>query len=760
MSFLRKLKSSKHFLKKGDTFLNNIEETTYFDLNQRDLIVYHIDSETEGTFSLTVKNDDTGDLVLDRVCDHYNLHDYKEYFGLKYTLVDDSGDHEILWLDPMKYVGKQLKETNNVLTFRVKHFPGKPQNIESEYVRYLIFLQIRNYLLKGDLQLALAEDIKLAAFAVQASVGDYDKDILGENYLAEVKFLSRKSFKAEEKITELHKQLRGKTPAEMELAFLEKASQFDTYGAELIVVKTSKGVPINFGVSHNGIITYLHGTPANIAKIDMFPWSQIGKISYEGRTLRVHFHTPDQTNFEIIKKQVMVFRCNNSRICKHLWKFILDQKAFFNFKRGVDVPRIKSSSRLFTLKSKFRFSGRCEREIISSQPNHNESLCSVESSQTLSPYETSNASTNFNSLNRSGLSDHSSSTVVDHNFKRRTFMQTPRSFVRPKNTEKQISYTRNDSNNNVVVSNNSQGYEKQSILFSNNNDDINKKYTNQTNNAQLESVVEKNDLENQIPSEKDIKTVQNSNKDNKNNGLYVNTPAQATSTPSLPHKTTNVESVDKRISDITVFNNNNNDLNKTSNSIKSVDSKYQIRKTSTSDEESDDEFFEHDYLQKQQSKDDQYSQKSSQKSKKLDPIQQEESLDHDNSITNLSKNNNSPNFLNMSTNKPKKYKNLACNFIIIVSILFIFFFFLILIEHWKCTLSSSSSITQKLKRPPNCNYQKTLAKLSNNLQIGFQTILSRIFSTEVTMFSWPLQANSSSILDPIFSWFNDQYQES
>lgn len=96
MSFLRKLKSSKHILKKGDNFLANIEETTYFDLNQRDLIVYHIDSETEGTFSLTVKNDDSGETVLDRVCDHYNLHNYKEYFGLKYTLVDDSGDHEIV----------------------------------------------------------------------------------------------------------------------------------------------------------------------------------------------------------------------------------------------------------------------------------------------------------------------------------------------------------------------------------------------------------------------------------------------------------------------------------------------------------------------------------------------------------------------------------------------------------------------------------------------------------------------------------------
>ncbi len=294
MSLLRRLKGSKHFLKKGDTFLSNIDEAHYFDLNQRDLIVYHIDSETEGTFSLTVKNDDTGDTVLDRVCDHYNLHNYKEYFGLKYTLVDDNGDHEILWLDSEKCVGKQLKDTNNVLTFRVKHFPGKPQNIESEYVRYLIFLQIRNYLLKGDLQLSFAEDIKLAAYAVQASLGDYDPSIHKGNYLADIKFLSRKSFKAEEKIMEMHQQeLKGKTPAEMELAFLELASKFDTYGAELIVVKTSKGVPINFGVSHNGIITYLHGTPANIAKIDMFPWNQIGKISYEHRTLRVHFHTPD-----------------------------------------------------------------------------------------------------------------------------------------------------------------------------------------------------------------------------------------------------------------------------------------------------------------------------------------------------------------------------------------------------------------------------------------------------------------------------------
>ena len=94
------------------------------------------------------------------------------------------------------------------MTFRVKHFPGKPEIIESEYVRYLIFLQIRNYLLKGDLQLSLVDETQLAAYAVQAAIGDYDPELHKDNYLSDIQFLSRKSIKAEESIRELHKQLK------------------------------------------------------------------------------------------------------------------------------------------------------------------------------------------------------------------------------------------------------------------------------------------------------------------------------------------------------------------------------------------------------------------------------------------------------------------------------------------------------------------------------------------------------------------------
>ena len=92
--------------------------------------------------------------------------------------------------------------------FRVKHFPSKPELIESEHVRYLMFLQIRNHFLKGDYLLTLVDENRLAAYAIQAALGDYDPDIHKEGYLRLLKFLPIKTVKTEETIIEMHKQLK------------------------------------------------------------------------------------------------------------------------------------------------------------------------------------------------------------------------------------------------------------------------------------------------------------------------------------------------------------------------------------------------------------------------------------------------------------------------------------------------------------------------------------------------------------------------
>ena len=469
---------SNHFKTPNGT-LNNRNS---IDLKLRNLTIYHIDPETEGNFCLGVKDSDLGEVVLEAVCNHYNLTDYKEYFGLKYTLVDDNGDYEVFWLDPLKTILKQLKDTNNVLTFRVKHFPGKPHLIDSEYVRYLIFLQIRNYFLKGDLQLSIHDENILASFAVQAALGDYDPDIHQANYLNELKFLSRKALKSQDVIVDMHKQLIGRTPAEMELAFLEKASQFDTYGAELIIVKNSKGVAINFGVSHNGIITYLHGQASDIPKIGLYPWTQIGKISYEGRSLRVHALTPDMKNPEVIKKHVMLFKCNSKRICKHLWKFILDQKSFFNFKCGADVPKIKSSNRLFARKSKFRYSGRCESELISQQQH--------------SPSDKKQFNISPISISSSTNSDTMST------FKRRTFLNVQR-------------VTLSHDNNNLLLM-------KKELIDDNNNSNNN---TNNNNNDSNERKTSTNETSSQTSQQTVI---------THNNSITLNSQQDGTATTSTP----------------------------------------------------------------------------------------------------------------------------------------------------------------------------------------------------------------------------------
>jgi hypothetical protein len=253
-----------------------------------------------------------------------------------------------------------------MLTFRVKHFPAQPERIESEYVRYLFFLQERNYVLKANLELRLEDATQLAAFAIQATIGDFKQELEAQDYLCEMKFLASKYLAYKERIIDLHKQLNGKLQSQMELEFLSYYSQFDTYGTDLIIVKDKNGDSSKFGVSHRGIISSKYDKESKETIFEVHPWNEIGKITYRGRKLTIQTQKPEEHNNEIIKKRSTTFKCRNERICKHLWKFILDQRAFFGF----DIPlkaKEKSSHLVLRRRHTFRFVGRSEKDIIDEQ---------------------------------------------------------------------------------------------------------------------------------------------------------------------------------------------------------------------------------------------------------------------------------------------------------------------------------------------------------------------------------------------------------
>ncbi|KAM7327461.1 hypothetical protein ACRRTK_013828 [Alexandromys fortis] len=98
---------------------------------------------------------------------------------------------------------------------------------------YLVFLQIKRDLYHGRLLCKTSDAALLAAYILQAEIGDYDPGKHPEGYSSKFQFFPKHSEKLEKKIAEIHKtELSGQTPATSELNFLRKAQTLETYGVD------------------------------------------------------------------------------------------------------------------------------------------------------------------------------------------------------------------------------------------------------------------------------------------------------------------------------------------------------------------------------------------------------------------------------------------------------------------------------------------------------------------------------------------------
>lgn len=117
------------------------------------------------------------------------------------------------------------------------------------------------------------------------------------------------------------------------------------------------------------------------------------------------------------------------------------------------MPKIKSSSSLFSHKSKFRFSGRCESELIASQ--NDKSIISI------SPLSINSSKLNENSIYslNNQIGDKSSTLQYASTFKRRTFINTYRATTLNRNVvanglatlPKETNPSKSDANNNNLL---------------------------------------------------------------------------------------------------------------------------------------------------------------------------------------------------------------------------------------------------------------------------------------------------------------------
>ncbi|KAJ8970091.1 hypothetical protein NQ314_001402 [Rhamnusium bicolor] len=274
-----------------------------------------------------LQNNSNGQALLDVVFRHLNLLE-TAYFGLRY--LDQNGQTH--WLDPTKKLNKQIKGPDPyTLYFGVKFYAADP------------------YILQGRLLVPFELSAELGAYILQSELGDFDPRRHSIGYVSEFRFLPNQSVELEMRMAELHQTLIGQLPSQAELNYLDKVKWLENYGVDLHPVLGEDHVEYFLGLTPSGIIVL-----RNKNTVGNYYWPRITKIYFKGRyfMLRVTDKNNDECTYG--------FETPSKSACKHLWKCCVEHHAFF---RLVQVS--PTSPDIFALGSRFRYSGRTEKQAPS-----------------------------------------------------------------------------------------------------------------------------------------------------------------------------------------------------------------------------------------------------------------------------------------------------------------------------------------------------------------------------------------------------------
>ncbi|XP_035508200.1 FERM domain-containing protein 5-like isoform X1 [Morone saxatilis] len=303
----------------------------------------------DSEYTCTIQRDAKGQYLFDLICHHLNLLE-KDYFGIRYV----DPDKQRHWLEFTKSIAKQMKsQPPFTMCLRVKFYPPDPAALKEEITRYLVFLQVKRDLYHGRLLCKTSDAALLAAYILQAEIGDYDPGKHPEGYSSKFQFFPKHSEKLERRIADIHKtELIGQSPETSELNFLQKAQMLETYGVDPHPCKDVSGNPAFLAFTPFGF-TVLQGN----RRIHLLKWREVTKLKFEAKTFHIYANQKED------KKIILTYFAPTPEACKHLWKCGVENQAFYKLEKSSQV-RTVSSSNLFFKGSRFRYSGKVAKEVM------------------------------------------------------------------------------------------------------------------------------------------------------------------------------------------------------------------------------------------------------------------------------------------------------------------------------------------------------------------------------------------------------------
>uniref|UniRef100_A0A3P8QL70 FERM domain-containing protein 5 n=1 Tax=Astatotilapia calliptera TaxID=8154 RepID=A0A3P8QL70_ASTCA len=300
-------------------------------------------------YTCTIQRDAKGQYLFDLICHNLNLLE-KDYFGIRYV----DPDKQRHWLEFTKSIAKQMKsQPPFTMCLRVKFYPPDPASLKEEITRYLVFLQLKRDLYHGRLLCKTSDAAMLAAYILQAEIGDYDPGKHPEGYSSKFQFFPKHSEKLERRIADIHKtELIGQKPEISERNFLQKAQMLETYGVDPHPCKDVSGNPAFLAFTPFGFVV-LQGNK----RVHFLKWNEVTKLKFEGKTFHIYANQKED------KKIILTYFAPTPEACKHLWKCGVENQAFYKLEKSSQV-RTVSSSNLFFKGSRFRYSGRVAKEVM------------------------------------------------------------------------------------------------------------------------------------------------------------------------------------------------------------------------------------------------------------------------------------------------------------------------------------------------------------------------------------------------------------